>query len=481
MNNSNSTLAQAKSILLDPYNLTEQDLALMLSTLLSNGSDMGDIYFQSMYYESWTLEDSQVKKSVFSNKQGVGFRSVVGEKSGLAYSETFEKESLLSAVKAAKSIANKQKNSPVKIESETTMQHLYPSTDPVGSLSDKNKIKILESIDSYARAKDHRVKEVIANLAGSYQTILIVNQQGCLTADIRPMVRLSVNVIVEENGRRESGSSGGGGRIDYSLFNNKAIYTYAEEAVEQALVNLEAKEAPAGEMTVVLGSGWPGVLIHEAIGHGLEGDFNRKKTSAFSDLMGEKVASSICTVIDDGTLSEQRGSLNIDDEGEPTQRTILIENGRLCNYMQDKLNARLMGAQTTGNGRRESYAAQTIPRMTNTFMAKGSHGHAEIIESVTAGLYAKNFGGGQVDITSGKFVFSASEAYMIKNGKLDAPVKGAMLIGDGPSILHQVSMVGNDLALDPGIGSCGKEGQTVPVSVGQPSMKIDKLTVGGTN
>ena len=481
MNNSESTLAQVKSILLEPYNLTEQDLALMLSTLLSNGSDMGDIYFQSMCYESWTLEDSQVKKSVFSNKQGVGFRSVVGEKSGLAYSETFDKESLLNAVKAAKSIANKQKNYSVKIEPRTTMQHLYPSTDPVGSLSDNNKIKILELIDSHARAKDHRVKEVVATLAGSYQTILIVNQQGCLTADIRPMVRLSVNVIVEENGRRESGSSGGGGRIDYSLFNNKAIYTYAEEAVEQALVNLEAKEAPAGEMTVVLGSGWPGVLIHEAIGHGLEGDFNRKKTSAFSDLMGEKVASSICTVIDDGTWSEQRGSLNIDDEGEPTQRTILIENGRLCNYMQDKLNARLMGTQTTGNGRRESYAAQTIPRMTNTFMAKGPHEHAEIIESVKSGLYAKNFGGGQVDITSGKFVFSASEAYMIKNGKLDAPVKGAMLIGDGPSILHQVSMVGNDLALDPGIGSCGKEGQTVPVSVGQPSMKIDKLTVGGTN
>ena len=481
MNNSESTLAQVKSILLEPYNLTEQDLALMLSTLLSNGSDMGDIYFQSMCYESWTLEDSQVKKSVFSNKQGVGFRSVVGEKSGLAYSETFDKESLLNAVKAAKSIANKQKNYSVKIEPRTTMQHLYPSTDPVGSLSDNNKIKILELIDSHARAKNHRVKEVVATLAGSYQTILIINQQGCLTTDIRPMVRLSVNVIVEENGRRESGSSGGGGRIDYSLFNNKAIYTYAEEAVEQALVNLEAKEAPAGEMTVVLGSGWPGVLIHEAIGHGLEGDFNRKKTSAFSDLMGEKVASSICTVIDDGTWSEQRGSLNIDDEGEPTQRTILIENGRLCNYMQDKLNARLMGAQTTGNGRRESYAAQTIPRMTNTFMAQGPHGHAEIIESVKSGLYAKNFGGGQVDITSGKFVFSASEAYMIKNGKLDAPVKGAMLIGDGPSILHQVSMVGNDLALDPGIGSCGKEGQTVPVSVGQPSMKIDKLTVGGTN
>ena len=481
MNNSESTLAQVKSILLEPYNLTEQDLALMLSTLLSNGSDMGDIYFQSMCYESWTLEDSQVKKSVFSNKQGVGFRSVVGEKSGLAYSETFDKESLLNAVKAAKSIANKQKNYSVKIEPRTTMQHLYPSTDPVGSLSDKNKIKILESIDSHARAKDHRVKEVIATLAGSYQTILIVNQQGCLTADIRPMVRLSVNVIVEENGRRESGSSGGGGRIDYSLFNNKAIHTYSEQAVEQALLNLEAIEAPAGEMTVVLGSGWPGVLVHEAIGHGLEGDFNRKKTSAFSDLMGEKVASSICTVIDDGTLREQRGSLNIDDEGEPTQRTVLIENGRLCNYMQDKLNARLMGTQTTGNGRRESYAAQTIPRMTNTFMAKGPHEHAEIIGSVKTGLYAKNFGGGQVDITSGKFVFSASEAYMIKNGKLDAPVKGAMLIGDGPSILHQVSMVGNNLALDPGIGSCGKEGQTVPVSVGQPSMKIDKLTVGGTN
>jgi TldD protein len=320
----------------------------------------------------------------------------------------------------------------------------------------------------------------VASLAGSFQNILIVCQSGRLAVDIRPMVRLSLSVIVEDNERRERGTSGGGGRMDYAFFDEKRIKDYASEAVEQALINLEAIEAPAGEMTVVLGSGWPGVLVHEAIGHGLEGDFNRKKTSAFSGLMGEQVASSICTIIDDGTISGARGSLNIDDEGEPTQRTVLIENGKLCNYMQDRLNAKLMKSKSTGNGRRESYSMQTIPRMTNTFMQGGHHKHQEIIESVENGIYAKNFGGGQVDITSGKFVFSANEAYLIKKGKLDRPIKGAMLIGDGPSALNQVTMIGDNLALDPGIGNCGKDGQTVPVNVGQPTMRIENLTVGGT-
>ena len=339
---------------------------------------------------------------------------------------------------------------------------------------------MLQDIDSLARSKDHRVKEVIASLAGNFQNILIVNDLGRIVADIRPMVWLSLSVIVEEGDRKERGTSGGGGRVDYTFFNQSKIKTYVAEAVDQALINLEAVEAPAGEMTVVLGSGWPGVLVHEAIGHGLEGDFNRKKTSAFSGLMGEKVASSICTVIDDGTIKDARGSLNVDDEGEPTERTVLIEDGKLCNYMQDQLNARLMNTKSTGNGRRESYSTQTIPRMTNTFMLGGNHKHEEIIESVDEGIYAKNFGGGQVDITSGKFVFSANEAYLIKNGKIDRPIKGAMLIGDGPSALNKVSMIADDLALDPGIGNCGKDGQTVPVNVGQPTMKIENLTVGGT-
>ena len=362
---------------------------------------------------------------------------------------------------------------------DSTEKSLKEHGDKI-SAEDKAKIELLQDIDSLARSKDHRVKEVIASLAGNFQNILIVNDLGRIVADIRPMVRLSLSVIVEEEDRKERGTSGGGGRVDYTFFNQSKIKTYVTEAVDQALINLEAVEAAAGEMTVVLGSGWPGVLVHEAIGHGLEGDFNRKKTSAFSGLMGEKVASSICTVIDDGTIKDARGSLNVDDEGEPTERTVLIEDGKLCNYMQDQLNARLMNTKSTGNGRRESYSTQTIPRMTNTFMLGGNHKHEEIIESVDEGIYAKNFGGGQVDITSGKFVFSANEAYLIKNGKIDRPIKGAMLIGDGPSALNKVSMIADDLALDPGIGNCGKDGQTVPVNVGQPTMKIENLTVGGT-
>ena len=481
INDPDIALSKAKSILLDPFNLDDHDLNLMLSTLLSSGGEMGDIYFQAISHESWTLEDGEVKNSVHSNRQGVGFRSILGEKSGLAYSEVFEKESLLQAAKAAGTIATDRKQMTYRVNPKTSQQILYPQLNPINSLVDENKVKLLRSIDASARARDHRVKEVVAMLSGNYQVVLVVSHEGELKADIRPLVRLGVSVIVEANGRRERGSSGGGGRHGYEFFDQDVLKNYAAEAVDQALINLEAIDAPAGEMTVVLGSGWPGVLVHEAIGHGLEGDFNRKKTSAFAGLMGEKVASSICTVVDDGTLEGQRGSLNIDDEGEETQRTVLIENGRLCNYMQDKLNAKLMGSHSTGNGRRESYSTQTIPRMTNTFMMAGPHEHDEIIQSVDSGLYAKNFGGGQVDITSGKFVFSASEAYLIKHGKLDAPVKGAMLIGDGPSALKQITMVGNNLALDPGVGNCGKEGQTIPVNVGQPTMRIENLTVGGTN
>ena len=469
-----------RSTLLDPYGIDDMDLERMLGQVISNGIEMGDIYFQTAEAESWTLEDGQVKKSSYSNRQGVGFRSIIEEQTGLAYSESFEKESLMTAAKAASSIAKSGKSETVSISKRSLNKPYYSSDNPILSIDDKCKIDMLNRLDEKVRSIDSRVKVVIASLAAGHGAVLIVNQDGKIASDVRPMIRLSLSVIAEQNGRIERGSSGGGGRMAYDFLDDDQLDQYAKEAVDQALINLEADEAPAGEMTVVLGSGWPGVLIHEAIGHGLEGDFNRKKTSAFSGLMGEMVASPICTIVDDGTIKDARGSLNIDDEGNPTERTVLIENGKLCNYMQDNLNAKLMNTKSTGNGRRESYSAQTIPRMTNTFMLAGEHDQGEIIESVDKGLYAKNFGGGQVDITSGKFVFSASEAYLIENGKVTKPVKGAMLIGDGPSALHQVSMVGNDLALDPGIGSCGKDGQTVPVNVGQPTMRIEKLTVGGT-
>ena len=469
-----------RSRLLDPYGIDDMDLQTMLGQVVSNGIEMGDIYFQSAEAESWTLEDGQVKKSSYSSRQGVGFRSIIGEQTGLAYSESFEKESLMTAAKAASSIAKAGKSETLPISKRDFGKPYYLADNPILSIDDQRKIDMLNRLDEKVRSLDSRVKEVIASLAGAHGTVLILNQDGRLATDIRPMVRLSLSVIAEDNGRIERGTSGGGGRMTYDFMDDDQLGQYAKEAVDQALINLEADEAPAGEMTVVLGSGWPGVLIHEAIGHGLEGDFNRKKTSAFSGLMGEMVASPICTIVDDGTIEDARGSLNIDDEGNQTERTVLIENGKLCNYMQDNLNAKLMNTKSTGNGRRESYSAQTIPRMTNTFMLAGEHDQGEIIESVDKGLYAKNFGGGQVDITSGKFVFSASEAYLIEKGKLTKPVKGAMLIGDGPSALHQVSMVGNDLALDPGVGNCGKDGQTVPVNVGQPTMRIEKLTVGGT-
>ena len=469
-----------RSALLDPYGIDDTDIQSMLGQVVCSGIEMGDIYFQSAEAESWTLEDGQVKKSSYSSRQGVGFRSIIGEQTGLAYSESFDKRSLMTAAKAASSIAKAGKSATLPILNKNHEQPYYSSENPILSLDDQSKIDLLNHLDTKVRSLDPRVTEVVASLAGGHGYVLIINQDGKLVSDVRPMVRLSLSVIAESNGRLERGTSGGGGRMTYEFLDDDQLSNFAKEAVDQALINLEAEEAPAGEMTVVLGSGWPGVLIHEAIGHGLEGDFNRKKTSAFSGLMGEMVASPICTIVDDGTIPDARGSLNVDDEGNSTERTVLIENGKLCNYMQDNLNAKLMNTKSTGNGRRESYSSQTIPRMTNTFMLAGEHDQQEIIESVDNGLYAKNFGGGQVDITSGKFVFSASEAYLIEKGKLGKPVKGAMLIGDGPSALHQVSMVGNDLALDPGVGSCGKDGQTVPVNVGQPTMRIEKLTVGGT-
>ena len=475
-----TTEAITRSTMLDPYGIDESDLQMMLGQVISSPIEMGDIYFQTVEAESWTLEDGLVKKSSYSSRQGVGFRSILGEQTGLAYSESFEKDALMKAAKAASSIAKSGKSGTLPISTRNLDQPYYVPSNPILSLDDQSKINLLNELDVKVRSLDSRVKEVVASLAGSYGCVMIIDQEGKLSSDIRPMIRLSLSVIVEDNGRRERGTSGGGGRLSYESLNDEKIGQYAQEAVDQALINLEAKEAPAGEMTVVLGSGWPGVLIHEAIGHGLEGDFNRKKTSAFSGLMGEMVASPICNIVDDGTIPEARGSLNIDDEGNATERTVLIENGKLCNYMQDNLNAKLMNTKSTGNGRRESYSSQTIPRMTNTFMLAGNHEHEEIIQSVDKGIYAKNFGGGQVDITSGKFVFSASEAYLIEKGKLTTPVKGAMLIGDGPSALRQVSMIGNDLALDPGVGNCGKDGQTVPVNVGQPTMRIEKLTVGGT-
>ncbi|GIS40356.1 MAG: peptidase C69 [Pseudomonadota bacterium] len=407
-----------RSRLLDPYGIDDMDLQTMLGQVVSNGIEMGDIYFQSAEAESWTLEDGQVKKSSYSSRQGVGFRSIIGEQTGLAYSESFEKESLMTAAKAASSIAKAGKSETLPISKRDFGKPYYLADNPILSIDDQRKIDMLNRLDEKVRSLDSRVKEVIASLAGAHGTVLILNQDGRLATDIRPMVRLSLSVIAEDNGRIERGTSGGGGRMTYEFMDDDQLGQYAKEAVDQALINLEADEAPAGEMTVVLGSGWPGVLIHEAIGHGLEGDFNRKKTSAFSGLMGEMVASPICTIVDDGTIEDARGSLNIDDEGNQTERTVLIENGKLCNYMQDNLNAKLMNTKSTGNGRRESYSAQTIPRMTNTFMLAGEHDQGEIIESVDKGLYAKNFGGGQVDITSGKFVFSASEAYLIEKGNL---------------------------------------------------------------
>lgn len=468
--------------LLEPAGLSNEALHRILGNVMGHAVDHADLYFQNSRHESWVLEDGLIKEGGYSIDYGVGVRAIAGEKTGFAYSDDILLPALEEAANAARSIALQGGQNRVKVwTKEKLPKLLYPTENPLTSISEAEKITLLKKLDQEARRKDPRVKQVITSLSGSYDVILIVGTDGTFTADVRPLVRTNVTVIVEENGRREQASSGGGGRFDYRLFlDDQYILAFAEEAVRKAVVNLGAIPAPAGTMPVVLGPGWPGVLLHEAIGHGLEGDFNRKGSSAFTGRIGERVASPLCTIVDDGTLPGRRGSLNIDDEGTPSECTVLIENGILKGYMQDKMNARLMGVKSTGNGRRESYAHLPMPRMTNTYMLAGKQDPNEIIASVDRGIYAVNFGGGQVDITSGKFVFDASEAYLIEKGKLTHPVKGATLIGNGPDILTRVSMVGNDLQLDKGVGVCGKEGQSVPVGVGQPTLKVDAMTVGGT-
>ncbi len=477
-----STLSLAKASILEPANLLEHDIDQVMGCLLGAQVDAADIYFQSSRYESWVLEDGLIKQGTHNSEQGAGVRAIAGEKTGFAYSDQLMLPALLEAANNVKAITRQGQQRQVQVASAALSPALYLPGNPLDSISDQEKVDLLHRVDRETRKLDDRIEQVIVSLIGAHDSILVADQDGQLAGDVRPLVRMNVTVIIEQGGRREQGSMGGGARADYGYFldADKGL-EYGRQALHQALINLEATEAPAGAMTVVLGPGWPGILLHEAIGHGLEGDFNRKGTSAFSGRVGERVASELCTIVDDGTLNGRRGSLSIDDEGTPTENTVLIENGILKGYMQDKLNARLMGVKATGNGRRESYAHLPMPRMTNTYMLPGSSDPGEIIASVDNGLYASNFGGGQVDITSGKFVFSASEAYLIENGKVTRPVKGATLIGNGPDVLTRVSMVGNDLELDSGVGTCGKEGQSVPVGVGQPTLKIDSLTVGGTS
>ncbi len=475
--------AIADRCLLSPYDIDAARLQQVLGQILTHHIDYADLYFQYSRSEGWMLEEGIVKSGSFNIEQGVGVRAISGEKTGFAYSDDISMPALVSAAQATRAIANQGGTHSVQVVKRNQMgrqTQLYLPEDPIASLKDADKVALLERLERYTRQLDRRVTQVIASLAGEYDVVLVTRSDGLLAADVRPLVRLSLQVIAEENGRREQGVAGGGGRFSYAYFTDEVLQDYAQKAVHQAVVNLEARPAPAGTMTVVLGSGWPGILLHEAIGHGLEGDFNRKGSSAFSGRVGERVAAPGVTVVDDGTIPQRRGSLNIDDEGNPTQCTVLIEDGILRGYLQDSLNARLMDLPVTGNGRRESFAHIPMPRMTNTYMLNGDKDPAEIIASVKHGLYAANFGGGQVDITSGKFVFSAAEAYMIEDGKITYPVKGATLIGNGPDVLTRVSMIGNDMLLDPGVGTCGKEGQSVPVGVGQPTLRIDGLTVGGT-
>jgi TldD protein len=480
-----SLLELARQSLLAPHALQTRHLHQMFGKMLTHKVDYADLYFQYSRAESWSLEEGIVKSGSFGIDQGVGVRAVSGEKTAFAYSDDISLAALESAVLATRAIAQAGSGKTAAVPAlhpatKGRNKSLYLPLDPIASLPAAEKVALLERLERQARALDPRVTQVMASLAGEYEIVLVARSDGLMNADIRPLVRVSLQVIVESGGRREQGSAGGGGRYDYSCFTDEVLRGYASEAVHQAVVNLDARPAPAGEMTVVLGSGWPGILLHEAVGHGLEGDFNRKGSSAFSGRVGERVAAPGVTVVDDGTIANRRGSLNMDDEGNPTQRTVLIENGILQGYLQDTMNARLMGAAVTGNARRESYAYLPMPRMTNTMMLGGDKTREEIIASVKHGLYAANFGGGQVDITSGKFVFSTTEAYLIEDGKITAPVKGATLIGNGPDALTRISMIGNDLALDPGVGTCGKEGQSVPVGVGQPTVRIDGLTVGGT-
>ena len=475
-------LAIAKSLLLTPFGLDESHLLRALAEIKAHRVDEADLYFQYTRSEGWSLEEGIVKTGSFSIDQGVGVRAVSGEKTAFAYSDDISEASLLDAARTVRSIAAQAQGARIKAGKRRIAEarSLYRDLDPIASLDSTAKVALLGRVEQLARGKDPRVVQVMAGLASEYDVVLVARADGTLAADVRPLVRLSVTVIAEQKGRREMGSAGGGGRFGLAYFDDACIGRYVDEAVQAALTNLVARPAPAGEMTVVLGPGWPGILLHEAIGHGLEGDFNRKGSSAFSGRIGQRVAAKGVTVLDDGTLADRRGSLNVDDEGNASQRNVLIEDGILKGYIQDSMNARLMGVAPTGNGRRESYAHVPMPRMTNTYMLAGDKAPQEIVASIKKGLYATNFGGGQVDITSGKFVFSASEAYWVENGKIQYPVKGATLVGSGPECLKRVSMIGNDMKLDSGVGTCGKEGQSVPVGVGQPTLRIDGLTVGGT-
>ncbi|MEY3285828.1 MAG: Zn-dependent peptidase potential modulator of gyrase [Pseudomonadota bacterium] len=477
-------LAIADGLLLQPNGLSEAHLARALATIGEHRIDDADLYFQFTRHEGWSLEEGIVKSGSFSIDQGVGVRAVAGEKTAFAYSDDISEVALLDAARTVRTIAAAGQSRRVKVGGNkplvSSSRLLYGTTDPIGTLDSAAKVALLERMEKMARAKDPRIVQVMAGVAAEYDVVMVARADGTRAADVRPLVRLSLTVIAEQNGRREVGSGGGGGRYPLGYFTDERLAEYVEHATRAALTNLDSRPAPAGEMTVVLGPGWPGILLHEAIGHGLEGDFNRKGSSAFSGRVGQRVAAKGVTVLDDGTLPDRRGSLNVDDEGQVSQRTVLIEDGILRGYIQDSMNARLMKVRPTGNGRRESYAHVPMPRMTNTYMLAGDKAPEEIVRSIKKGLYATNFGGGQVDITSGKFVFSASEAFWVENGQIQYPVKGATIIGNGPDALTRVKMIGNDLELDTGVGTCGKEGQSVPVGVGQPTLRIDGLTVGGT-
>ncbi len=480
-------LAIAQGLMLDPFGIGESTLQQALATIREHRVDDADLYFQTTRHEGWSLEEGIVKSGSFSIDQGVGVRAVAGEKTAFAYSDDLSPASLMDAARTVRTIAAAGQNKRVKLARAPKVagsRVLYAPTDPIGTLDSTQKVALLERMEKMARAKDPRIAQVMASLSAEYDVVLVARADGTRAADVRPLVRLNLTVIAEQTiggvVRREVGSGGGGGRFGLGYFTEAVIQSYVDHAVKAALTNLESRPAPAGEMTVVLGPGWPGVLLHEAVGHGLEGDFNRKGSSTFSGRIGQRVAAKGVTVLDDGTLADRRGSLNIDDEGHASQRNVLIEDGILRGYIQDSLNARLMGVKPTGNGRRESYASLPMPRMTNTYMLAGDKTKEEIIASMKRGLYATNFGGGQVDITSGKFVFSASEAFWVENGKILYPVKGATLVGNGPEAMTRVSMIGNDMELDTGVGVCGKDGQSVPVGVGQPTLRIERLTVGGT-
>ena len=475
-----TNLNLSNQFILNPSDISLSDLDRIMQKITKHNVDYADFYFQYSKNEFWSIEDGAVKNGSYSIDQGVGIRSVNGEKSAFTYSDDISINALDEACKIVNSIKNQGQSKSIPLKSPKKRKLLYLTSNPLESLDNSSKIKLLERIEQEAKSLDPRIKKVSASLAAQYEIILIKNFNGQLIEDVRPLVRLSISVIAESDGKREQGSAGGGGRYNLDYFTNEILQKYAFDAVNQAIINLDAIAAPAGSMTVVLGSGWPGILLHEAIGHGLEGDFNRKGTSAFSNKIGTQVAAKGITVVDDGTIQNRRGSLNVDDEGNQTQNTTLIEDGILVGYIQDSLNANLMNMKVTGNGRRESYAHLPMPRMTNTYMINGKYHPEEIIKSVENGLYANNFSGGQVDITNGKFVFAASEAWVIKNGELTHPVKGATIIGNGPDVLNKVSMVGNDMQLDSGVGTCGKEGQSVPVGVGQPTLKIDEIIVGGT-